>query len=330
MTSSPTASQSSWSLIDEEETNIASSSTSTLDHNIQPAIGPTALPDLDENDILRSRISDLELKNTIYEQQIKEHEYTTFNQSEEIAEIRQRLNELEDERIYISAGLDPSRKELESDIRKLELSIGEEGDKTRNEMLIEYKKHLKSNGENIEPSKKDFAELEVISSNQSKRIKELTNQLNQMNDENYQKELLNYELQYIIQSIEIVHIKVNNELKELGIENHKLDNYIHSINNIEKRYKKKLEERGNQLKVEYENKQNDIKLENDKNLELKTKNKKTEKEIKHLKKNNDKLSKIIEKVKSENDDMTTQLEESQVEIDRLKEEIKDKLKIVEK
>ncbi|WWC63194.1 uncharacterized protein I303_105794 [Kwoniella dejecticola CBS 10117] len=306
MTSSPTASQSSWSVVEAEDArSIASSSTSTLDPPSQSPIEPPALLGIDENNILRSRISDLERNNAILEDQLREHRYITWNQSDEIVELREKINELEDDKKYIAAGFDPGQKENQREIAKMKIRIGQEGDKARNEMLAAYQKHLKSLGDDVQPTKKDLAESNVILSNQAKRIEELVDQLKEATEQIHHKETLIDELTYIAQSLETEHAKLSHELKEMGMDQKKLDGYKTSIVNVKKRYKRRLAQREKGLKVDSKTNKANVVQEDDKaDSGLGDPSKEADDKVQSLKKENDESIQFVDQVKLENEQIT--------------------------
>ncbi|WVW85729.1 hypothetical protein I302_107767 [Kwoniella bestiolae CBS 10118] len=309
MSSSPSASQSSWSLID-----YSKSDASTVDH----------LPLPDESEILRSRLSDLERKNAILEDQLRDLRYTTTNQSDEIMMVRRKLAELEDERTYLVAGLDPARRELEGELRRLKVDLGRERDKSRKGVLEDLlgRSGLRGNEEDGEISR-------AIWVDQERRIEQLGQDLESTTKELTEKILENQELHYINQNLETQNAKLTNEIREMGGNEDKLKSYKSSISNIKKKYKKQLEMKEKELKGEYKKKQDEVKNEKMKSEESNKKGNDKENEIEELKKKNEKLSRIIEKAKRENEEVSELLERSQAEMDRLSEEVEGKLKIIE-
>ncbi|WWC93618.1 hypothetical protein V866_000453 [Kwoniella sp. B9012] len=315
MSTSPSASQSSWSLVDDSTSDDAQSIASTVEHT-------THLPD--EGTILRSRLSDLERKNAILEDQLGELRYTITHQSDEIITVRVKLTELEEERTYLRAGLDPTRKELENELRALKFELTRQRDKSRKDVLEDI---ICRSSIVDEPQSHDgtIAGLRAICKDQEKRIERLNSQLTETNKDLSDKVLENQELHYINQNLETQNAKLSEEIKQMGGDEEKLKNYKTSISNIKKRYKKQLEQKEN----DYKKKQDEVKDEKQKLQESSKKGKDKQSEIEELKKKNDKLSKIIDKAKMENEEVNEMLEQKEKEIDRLREEVEGKLKIIQ-
>ncbi|WWD02417.1 hypothetical protein V865_000456 [Kwoniella europaea PYCC6329] len=319
MSTSPSASQSSWSLVDGSTSDDTHSIASTVEHT-------THLPD--ESTILRSRLSDLERKNAILEDQVGGLRYTTTHQSDEIITVRVKLTELEEERTYLQAGLDPIRKELENELRALKLELTRQKDKSRKDVLDDI---LCRSSVVDEPESQDgtIGGLKAICKDQEKRIERLNSQLIETNKDLSDKILENQELHYINQNLETQNAKLSEEIKQMGGNEDKLKSYKTSISNIKKRYRKQLEQKEKELKGDYKKKQDEVKDEKQKLQESNKKGKDKQSEIEELKKKNDKLSKIIDKAKMENEEANEMLEQKEKEIDRLREEIEGKLKIIE-
>ncbi|OCF57420.1 hypothetical protein L486_04878 [Kwoniella mangroviensis CBS 10435] len=319
MFTSPSASQSSWSLVDDSTSEDAHSIASTVEHTTQ-------IPD--ETTILRSRLSDLERKNAILEDQLRDLRYTTTNQSDEIITVRVKLIELEEERTYLQAGLDPTRKELENELEALKLELTRQKDKSRKGVLEDI---LCRSSIADEPERQEgtIGGLRAICKDQEKRIERLNSQLTETNKDLSDKILENQELHYITQNLETQNAKLSEEIKQMGGNEEKLKNYKTSISNIKKRYKKQLEHKEKELKGDYKKKQDEVKDEKQKLQESSKKGKDKQSEIEELKKKNERLSKIIDKAKMDNEEVSEMLERKEKEIDRLREEVEGKLRIIE-
>ncbi|WWC90802.1 uncharacterized protein L201_005739 [Kwoniella dendrophila CBS 6074] len=351
MTASPSLSQSSWSFIDDSafdedlENVLLSSSVSTLHHTHnrqhiqQQSLAPFfALPD--ENDILRSRILDLERKNVILQDQMDEHQYTSFNQSEEISTVRRRLNDLEEENTYLKAGLDPSRQALDNEVRRLKIKLGEKKDEERRGVLEEIVKRIEENHHleilsmdevksvlGDDDNVRTIGGLKKLALDQNTRISKLTKELNENENELTEKTLLNHELVYINKNLETQNAKLSEEVKTLGGNEEKLKNYKSSIANIKKKYKKQLAQKELELKDDFLRKQDEIKAENKKIKENKKAIKEDQTELAYYKKKNERLSKLIDKTKLENEQLNEELDKSREEINSLVDKVNLQLKI---
>ncbi|WRT68303.1 uncharacterized protein IL334_005279 [Kwoniella shivajii] len=312
--SSPTMSQSSWSVLDdvtdtdssEDDASAPAASDSVILQQTPPL---TSLDVPDALSICRSRIADLEKQVNILKGQVSEYAFTSQNQSEEITEVRSKLNNLEEEKRYSSVELDPQTKSQEDAIMYLEHQLAEEKIKTLGNRLDQIDKKICQELD-MSPNELKLVEMteeiKSLTAEQDQLVSGMENRYQSMSDKLSKQVSLNSDLKYINENLNTTIDFLKKEIERLGGNSTNLEKFNSTIDVLKKENHKLLKQ--NQEYVKEERKK-EIEYQNHTEM-LRTENE-------DLKKKNQKLSKVFEKSKGELEDEYEELEKSRNDVVRL-------------